>query len=65
MVSTWPSSLLEKAKGEELKVFCYGYEDGHEHSEDECDIRTVMSGTSFATPIAAALVAIIYISSTT
>lgn len=60
VVSTWPSNLLEKAEGEELKVFCCDYKDGHKHSEDECDIRTVMSGTSFATPIAAALVAIIY-----
>lgn len=60
VVSTWPSSLREKAEGEEPKVFCYDYKDGHKHSEDGCDIRTVMSGTSFATPIAAALVAIIY-----
>lgn len=60
VVSTWPPSLREKAEDEELEVFCYDYKDGHKHSEDGRDIWTVMSGTSFATPIAAALVAIIY-----
>ncbi|RMJ18506.1 hypothetical protein CDV36_001784 [Fusarium kuroshium] len=59
VVSTWPSNLREKAAIEELEVFCYGSKEGHEHSE-KCDTRTVMSGTSFATPIASALVAIIY-----
>jgi subtilisin family serine protease len=60
VMSTWPSSLLEKAKRGGLEVFCFDNTDGHEHSEGGCDMRTVMSGTSFATPIAAALVAIIY-----
>ncbi|KAH8747495.1 peptidase S8/S53 domain-containing protein [Diaporthe sp. PMI_573] len=59
VVSTWPWTKLQTTQEEGLPVFCYGPNDNHEHSPN-CDMRTVMSGTSFATPIAAALVALIY-----
>ncbi|KAK6443771.1 hypothetical protein FP744_10000019 [Trichoderma asperellum] len=60
VVSTWPLSLQKEAAADELYTFCRNARDEHEHSEDGCDVWTVLSGTSFATPIAAALVAIIY-----
>lgn len=60
IVSTWPSCLQKKSEADGLNPTCYNKKAGHKHSEGGCDIRTVMSGTSFATPIAAALVAIIY-----
>lgn len=62
VISTWPSHLQNKAKSDRLELICCTK--GHQYSEtrcgDRCDIRTAMSGSSFATPIAAALVALIY-----
>ncbi|KAF2805711.1 subtilisin-like protein [Mytilinidion resinicola] len=60
VVSTWPSSLLEQAKSNGLEVFPYNYEGVEEHSKNASGTWTLLSGTSFATPLAAALVAIIY-----
>jgi subtilisin family serine protease len=58
VVSTWQWSMVEAAQQDSLLNFCYGpdRDDSYEHSH-RCDFRTAMSGTSFATPIAAALVA--------
>jgi subtilisin family serine protease len=60
VVSTWPSNLQEQARDDGIDLFCYNSGNGHDCSRGGCDVRTVMSGSSFATPIAAALVAIIY-----
>ncbi|KAK4070957.1 uncharacterized protein Triagg1_6324 [Trichoderma aggressivum f. europaeum] len=60
VMSTWPLGLQEQAQADGLDVFCHSPEDEHDHSKHKCDVRAIMSGTSFATPIAAALVAIIY-----
>ncbi|SPO05329.1 uncharacterized protein DNG_08016 [Cephalotrichum gorgonifer] len=66
VVSTWPSGLVSRAEESELDIFCWDSETAQPRSGCQhtgltpCDWRTVMSGTSFATPIAAALVALIY-----
>jgi len=64
IMSTWPSNLRTQTETE-LDVFCWDSQKRQPrsvcpHPKIECDWRTVMSGTSFATPIAAAVVAIIY-----
>lgn len=60
VVSAWPQGLQEQAKADGLGVFCHSPKHEIGHSKDDCDVRAIMSGTSFATPIVAALVAILY-----
>ncbi|KAI1085197.1 peptidase S8/S53 domain-containing protein [Whalleya microplaca] len=60
VLSTWPSSLRAQAESAGTVVGCNNRSNGHNHSENGCGVWTAMSGTSFATPIAAALVATIY-----
>lgn len=57
VVSTWPNKLQERAVKDKLEVFCRS---DHECLQGKCDLWTRMSGSSFATPISAALLAIIY-----
>ena len=61
VLSTWPSQLQEKAKIDGIYIASFDKDDYHEgHTGAEHDLWAVMSGASFATPIMAALVAIIF-----
>jgi subtilisin family serine protease len=65
IVSIWPSKCRQRAGREQLDFFCWDPNKlepslSCQHPEASCDWRTVMSGTSFATPLVAALVAVIY-----
>ncbi|KAG6368271.1 hypothetical protein INS49_002474 [Diaporthe citri] len=65
IVSTWPLHLRQQAEDEKFEIFCWDAKKSRpnsacEHAGKECDMRVVMSGTSFATPIVAAHVALLY-----
>lgn len=65
IVSTWPLHLRQQAEKQKFEIFCWDAKKSRpnsacEHMGRSCDMRVVMSGTSFATPIVAAHVALLY-----
>jgi len=60
VVSIWPSSILNTAKNGRSSLFHYDDKGNHKDLQNGCNSWTVMSGTSFASPLVAALVAVLY-----